>query len=631
MKKLQVALRAFVLLVAALLFLSGARVFAQANSGLTGVITDQQGAVMAGVDVTLSNSDTGFSITAKSNASGVYTFNEIPPASNYSLTFARDGFKTLTLNRVILSVDNKETRNVILEVGDTKTSIEVVASAGETLNTTDASVGTVVQGDAVQDLPSLFVSNAALYLELAPGVVQPTNQAADGEGSVTGSRSDQTNVTLDGLDGNDQRNGQAFISSVNTPLDSIQELKTTVAGNDATFGTSAGGQLELVTKSGTNNFHGQAFDFNRVTALAANDYFNNLQGIPNPQLIRNQFGGDFGGPIVKNKAYFFFSYNGLRQTSGLQENPVVPLAALRNGQLNYIDTSGNVATTPLTGPNSLQQLDPAGIGADPALLSFFKTRPYPVSNNLAVGDGINTGGFAFTAPVHRNDNTYIGRLDYQISTNHRLFARATFDRSNDDDFVNHVIQVFPGDPAPGASIIYHSRSWVVGDTWVVSPDKTNQVSFGETTSVIAFQVNQDPTTPNFLQFFFNGNQIAAPFIEPGGQFPTVPVYQGRDTFTWVKGKHTLQVGGVIKPVIFKSGNLTDINIFSIGLGGNVGNLPATSFPSNFGGNSTEFGALFGVALGRYSSTASSFNYDRAGNALPQGLVANRDYHSIQYE
>src|SRR6202041_1816300 len=108
----------------------------------------------------------------------------------------------------------------------------------------------------------------------------------------------QTNVTLDGLHVNDQRNGQAFVSSVNTALALIQELNTTVAGGDSTFGTSAGGPLALVTKSGTNNFHGQAFDFNRLTALAANDYFNTLQGIPNPQLIRNQFGGDLGGPIV---------------------------------------------------------------------------------------------------------------------------------------------------------------------------------------------------------------------------------------------------------------------------------------------------------------------------------------------
>jgi carboxypeptidase family protein len=630
-RNVQRTVRGIVFVAMTLLVLSGARLQAQANSGLTGTITDQQGAVMVGVDVTLANSATGFSVSAKSNESGVYTFSDIPPAPTYALTFTRDGFKTLTVNRVILSVDNKETRDVTLELGDTKTTVEVTASAGETLNTTDASVGTVIQGDVVQDLPSLFVNNAALYLELAPGVVQPTNQQADGEGAVTGSRSDQTNVTLDGLDVNDQRNGQAFISSVNTPLDSIQELKTTVAGGDATFGTSAGGQLELVTKSGTNNFHGQAFDFNRVTALAANDYFNNLQGIPNPKLIRNQFGGDLGGPIVKNKAYFFFSYNGLRETSGSPENQVVPLAALRNGQLNYINVGKQLVTTPLTGANSLQMLDPTGIGADPALLSFFNSRPYPVSNNLAVGDGINTGGFFFSAPFHRKDNTFVGRLDYQISANHRLFARTTFDRSNDDDNVNSVIQIFPGDKAPAASIIDHSRSWVVGDTWVISADKTNQISFGQTTSVIGFQVNTAPTQTQFVNFFFNVNQITPPFISPGGQFPKVPVYQARDTFSWIRGKHAIQLGGVIKPVIFKSGNLTDFNTFSIGLGGNVTSLPATSFPSDFGGDSTEFGSLFALAIGRFASTASSFNYDVHGNALPQGQVAERDYHSTQYE
>ena len=209
---------------------------------------------MVGVDVTLANSATGFSVSAKSNESGVYTFSDIPPAPTYALTFTRDGFKTLTVNRVILSVDNKETRDVSLELGDTKTTVEVTASAGETLNTTDASVGTVIQGDVVEISPAFSSITPRFILNWLQASCSPPIRGPHREGSVTGSRSDQTNVTLDGLDVNDQRNGQAFTSTVKTPLDSIQELKTTVAGGDSTFGTSAGGQLELVTKGGTNIF-----------------------------------------------------------------------------------------------------------------------------------------------------------------------------------------------------------------------------------------------------------------------------------------------------------------------------------------------------------------------------------------
>ena len=614
-------------LVVAVAMLWGMRVEAQANSSVTGIVTDASGAIVVGADVKLTDASTAYVRTAKTNSSGVYEFLQVPPGSNYTISFSREGFQTLTLEKIALSVGNKETRDARLQIGDTKTTIEVQANAGETLNTTDAAIGSVVDGARVQDLPSLFVNNAVLFLELAPGVGQG--------GDVTGTRSDQTNVTLDGLDVNDQRNGQAFISTVNTPLDSIQELRATVTGEDATFGNSAGAQLELVTKSGTNQFHGQAFDFNRVTALAANDFFNNLNDIPNPELIRNQFGGDVGGPIIKNKLYFFFSYNGLRAKQSEQINEVVPLDAFRNGQLNYINTSGNLVTTPLSGTNSLAQLDPQGIGADQDLLSFISQRPYPESNNSAVGDGINTGGYFFVAPVNARDNTFVGRVDYQATPNHRLFARGTWDRSNDDDFFNHIIQVFPNDPAPAASVLDHSRSWVFGDTWVISPNMTNELSFGETTSLLVFPLNYKPTSPNLLSFFFNGSVISSPFQNLDEQFPDVPVYQLRETLNWTRGKHTLQFGGVVKPTIFKSGNLTDTNLDSVGLGGDLLQLSDSNRPTDFGNApndpSNEWDQVYALLLGRIAATTSGYNYDLAGNPQPQGGVPIRDYHSTAYE
>src|SRR6204780_2293337 len=327
------------------------------NSSVTGVVTDPSGAVVQGVSVTLANHSIGFSSTKTTNEIGVYEFLSVPPASNYSLTFSKAGFSGLSLSKIVLNVGTKETRDAQLSVGSAQATVEVIADAAETLNTTDATIGSNIDGDRIQDLPNVLVNNAANYLALAPGVVpiNDGNSASGGTtaGSVAGSRSDQTNITQDGLDVNDQRGGFAFTTTVNTPLDSIQELKVTSTGADATYGHSAGGQMELVTKSGTNTFHGEAFEFNRVTAYAANDYFNKLNGIPNPQLIRNQFGGDLGGPIIKKKLFFFFSYNGLRSVTPNQQNDVVPDPAFFNGQLNYVNTSGNTVTTPTPGPNSL--------------------------------------------------------------------------------------------------------------------------------------------------------------------------------------------------------------------------------------------------------------------------------------
>jgi Carboxypeptidase regulatory-like domain len=597
---------------------------AQDNSSVTGVVTDPSGASVADATVTLANANIGYSLTKSTNSIGVYEFYNVPPAGGFSLTVSKDGFSTTTVGEITLNVGNKETRDVQLKIGDNKVTVEVTSTPTETLNTTDATVGSNIDGDRIQDLPNTLVNNAANYLYLAPGATQ--------SGEVTGTRSDQTNITLDGLDVNDQRGGFAFTTTVNTPLDSIQELKVTTMGQDATYGHSAGGQMELVTKSGTNNWHGQAFEYNRVTAYTANDYFNNLNGVPNPQLIRNQFGGDFGGPILKNKLFFFFSYNGLRQVAPYQNYATVPVPDVLNGQLNYVNNLGDTVPTPLTGNNSLAQLDPLGVGADQDLLSFLQTRGYPAPNTTAVGDNVNTSGYYFVSPVRSADNTFIGRVDYQINPNHRLFVRATWDRSLDGQ---PPVQIFPGDPNPSQSFTDHSRSWVVGETWVISPTMTNQVSFGETNQVNAFAVTYKPTSPSSLSFFdsYYGGVLSDPYLGLNEQYPVVPVYQFRETLNWIKGKHNIVFGGVISPTIFKSGNLTDTNSYDVGIGGFLSGLTAAQRPDDFGpkGDTSEWDRVFKLVLGSYSSASSGYNYDLSGNPQPQGTVPIRDYHSTQYE
>jgi Carboxypeptidase regulatory-like domain len=616
---------------------------AQDNANISGAVTDSSGAVVAHATVTLVNPAIGVSITKITNPSGVYEFSNVPPASDYSLSISMTGFSSLTLDKITLNVGSKVTRDVQLQVGSDKVTVEVTSSPTETLNTVDATVASVIDGDRIQDLPNIFVGNASQYLALAPGVTPG--------GAVAGTRSDQTNMTLDGLDVNDQRGGFAFSPTINTPLDSIQELKVTTSGDDATYGHSAGGQLEMVTKSGTNKFHGQLFEYNRLSNYAANDYFNNLQGIPNPQLILNQFGGDVGGPIIKEKLFFFFSYNGVRQTQPTQNLDTVPMQAFSNGQLNYPCTLNGTngatcingfATTPV---GSLANLDPCtqpggtcppwGPGVDPSLLNFLQTRGYPAPNNTGAGDGVNTSGFFFVSPLRSPSNTYIARLDYQATTNHRFFARGTWENGK-GGIGGLNLQVFPGDPNPSESFEDHSRAWVGGETWTISPTMTNQASFGETTQINYFKINNEPTSPNSLTFRdpFFGGVLTDPFLGLNQQFPVVPVYQGRDTFTWLRGKHTLQFGGMISPVIFKSGNVTDTNSYGVGLGGNLSGLTSLSeFPSdfNFNGDFNEYGRMFALILGRYSSIASGYNYDKAGNPLPQGLVSTRDYHSTQYE
>lgn len=644
----------------ALSVLCPGRANAQANSSVTGVVTDSTGGVVAGVTVTLTNSGIAFSATTKTNDVGVYEFVNTPPAENYSLSFTKDGFQTVTIEKVSLGVGEKETRDAKLTVGTTTQIVEVTAAGEATLDTSDAAISNTIDPQRVEDLPSLFRTNAVVLLALQPGVESTGNDAQNGV--VTGTRADQSNITLDGLDINDQRLQSAFATVGNAPIDSISEVSAIVLGNDASFGKSAGAQVELVTKSGSNEFHGSASDFNRTTDLSANDFFNNLSGVPRPPLIRNQFGGELGGPILKNKLFFFFDYLGLRQSEAQQLEDTVPLAALRNGELNYINNGGpgnaagcSAASTLATAPAcistltsaQIQALDPAGMGPDMALVQVLANR-YPSANTTAFGDGVNTGGFIFNLPLKRVDNTFVGRLDYNLTSKQRLFARGTWDRSV-DGYSN--AGAFPGDPAPLKSEVDHSRSWVVGHTWTISPSITNQANVGLSRQMLDFPTNFEPTYP--FNFSTSGG-ITSPYPRfDGGQSANVPVPEVRDVFSWEKGAHTFQFGADLKPIRVNNTLENSAGFYSIGLGGQIQTLgapidPTTQAPNAlrpqdiYGTGATvgaadaaqvdaEYDGLFPVVLGRYAQTLARYNYNASGNPFPVGNFQATGFHYSEYE
>ena len=616
--------------------LLGSRAMAQATSGLTGIVTDPTGALIVGAEVKLSNGQTAFSATTTTNAGGGYQFNHIPPGAGYRLTVTRDQFRAAEVSGLSLGVGVTETRDVKLEIGNTTETVEVTSEGEGTVNTTDSSIGNVITSKQVDELPSLFRDDAANLLQLQPGVQAAQNGSDAQYGSVTGSRADAGNITLDGLDVNDETIGQAFSTVGRAPLDSISEVRTIVGGEDASYGHSGGAQVDLVTKSGTNQWHGSASEYNRVSLLAANDYFNDLDVLPKGQLTRNQFGGDIGGPIIKDKLFFFFDYLGRRDAQGFQQNIVVPLNPFRNGQLSYVNSgagctpSATVASAPscISTESSAQLtgLDPQGTGPDSALLTFIDSR-YPISNNNGVGDGVNSGGFAFNAPEYRKENTFVGRLDYKVSSSHNLFARGTWDRDNDTSSP----KAFPQDPAILIAEVNHANTWVVGDTWILSPTVTNQASFGISRQVLSFPSDFDPTAPNWYDFT---NSFSRPYGDFRSQGRNVPVPEARDTFGWSKGKHTMQFGADIKPIRVHSTNTSDINFPSIGLQSQITSLDTSLRPAdifNDPGVQAAWDNNFTTILGRYASTTANYNYDPSGNALPQNTATIRNFHYNEYE
>ncbi len=434
-----------------LLFIFNSMVSAQSTTtSLRGTIYDPEGAVVSGAALSLTNGATGFSRTTKSDEHGTYQFLELPPAT-YQLTVNATGFAAVKETGIELLVNTPGTVNVNMQVSGGTVTLEVTGSA-PLVNTEDATMGHAFSSDQIANLPFEGRDPTGI-LSLQPGVVFTGNSsriasASDSRsGSVNGARSDQTNITLDGVDNNDQLLGTAFQGAVRVPLDSLEEFKVTTSNSDAGTGRSSGGQVSLVTKSGTNSIHGSLYEYYRPTFTTGNDWFNKASeiqsGEPNtaPFLLRNTFGANIGGPIVKDRLFFFAAYEGQRKREDLQATRIVPSANLRNGIISYPCTEDPAC--PTSGVETLTAAQIASMDPNCSSLGSCPLGPgsesvagehqrresgcvfnqYPLPNTDTVGDGLDLRGFTFSSPVPSKQDAYVTKLDYNLTANgnHRLF------------------------------------------------------------------------------------------------------------------------------------------------------------------------------------------------------------------
>ncbi|HKO96428.1 MAG TPA: carboxypeptidase-like regulatory domain-containing protein [Pyrinomonadaceae bacterium] len=639
-------------------------IFAQATSStssVTGIITDTTGSVIPGAEVKLTNTRTSSELVTKTDDGGVYRFSQVQPSEGYLLSVTSPGFQTLELGNIALRVGTVETHNLQLSPGQVTESVLIQDQGGATLNTTDASIGNVIDTRRMAELPVQFRGSPAALMGLQPGVIGDNvgTGATNRVGSVTGSRADQGNITVDGIDANDQATGQAFATTGNAPIDAIQEFRTTSANPAASEGRSSGGQIQLITKSGSNQFHGSLREFNRTALTAANSFFNNRNGVERPQLTRNQFGGSLGGPLYlprfgeggpsvmggKDKLFFFFDYEGRRDARGISYLRIVPLAHVRAGGLAYLNnTAGcttdarlNTAPQCITTLSSAQvrALDPLLVGVNPNLLSFINQR-YPTANDLTAGDGINTGGFRFNAPSRRADNNYTGRVDWKITDQQRMFGRVSKISALQTDTVNatSVAQQFPGDPET-SQISTGDYAWVVGHNWVPTPSVVNNITVGLTKSILGFPNNFDPSFPQSYSF----GLITDPYASFATQDRTVPVWTFRDDLSWTAGSHSFQFGGSVKTIDQQTKLVSDFNYPLVGLGGNLTGfgtgVTGTSLrPANIGNGAVQrenYDTAFSFLLGTIPSVSTLFNYDSAGVVQPLGTGKARDWRYDEYE
>jgi len=425
-------------LLGSILLSLASRAVGQADTAsISGVITDATGGTIAEATVELQSVDRGSVTMTKTNAAGIYVFASVQPGP-YRLSVRMVGFHQVDLLNLIVNTQDHIEQNFQLQIGSTSESITIESEA-PLVNTTDASLGRSFETRQVEQLP-IEGRNVVELLSLQPGVSYLGNQInADRDsrsGSVNGARSDQSNVTLDGVDVNDQSKGYAFTSVLRNTQDSIQEFRVATSNANADAGRSSGAQVSLVTKSGTNSFHASAYEYNRNAAFTANDYFNKRtqlgNGEPNrqPQLIRNVFGGSAGGPIKKDRLFFFANYEGRRDREGVEEVRKVPTTSYRQGILTYyVDGAQGFTTTTLT-PTDLKNMDPLGIGESQAVLAALQQ--YPLPNDPTLGDGLNQQGFRFVANEARKFDTYIAKFDYKITRDgrHAIFWRGNLQNDN---------------------------------------------------------------------------------------------------------------------------------------------------------------------------------------------------------
>jgi hypothetical protein len=605
-------MRRFLSFAAALLCAGAAHT--QSFTTLNGTISDASGGVVPSVAIEIKNKDTQAARSVISDSQGRYTFAEVVPG-HYRLEAKAPGFKTEVVDDLQLRVNSPATVNLSLQVGAVSDAISVT-SEGALVNTTDASIGTAIGEKPIVELP-FEARNPVGLLALQPGVVYINNGSATPDyrsGAVNGGKSDQGNVTLDGVDVNDQQYRYGFTSVLRVTLDSVQEFRTTTSNFNADQGRSSGAQVALVTKSGTNELHGSLFEFNRNTLTSANTFFNNAAGVPRQALIRNVFGASAGGPIKKDKLFIFGSYEGRRDASQGGAVRVVPNNTFRQGTFTYIRKDGS--TGQLTPPQITAQADPLHIGPDPAVLKYLQQ--FPVPNDNSVGDGLNTAGFRFNSGKPLRYNTYIGRVDYHLNSRHQLFFRGNL---QNDHYTDSIPQ-FPGQ-ADAVLHLENAKGLATGETWLISNSLVNSFRYGLTRQ--AFDSTGLQTQP-----YVELRSIDDLYPTSRPLHATIPTHTVADDVSWNKGAHSVSFGGVIRAIT--ASRLNFANSFSRGyansswLAGTGSNLLVPDAK-----NSTLYTRLMTDLLGIVSQGDAHYNYDLQGSVLPEGTGITRKFVDREYE
>ncbi len=647
-----------------------------ATATVSGVVSDASEAVVPGAKVVLLDKATGLARTQETSSTGQYIFANVLPG-NDTITVTIKGFIQAEV-QLSVEIAKSYNINVTLKVGAATEVVEVTAGAGAELQTFDATVGNVVQGEEMVRLPNVNRS-AMVYYDLQP-LVAPTYRTGginqvNSQATVAGSRSDQTTFTVDGIDATDNLIGggvkpdSANVVDSPVPLtsDSVQEFGVGTTNSNASYGRGEGGQFTFITKRGTNALHGALYEYLQNNDLNANTWDRNRGGIPNPKLEDNRFGGAVGGPIWKNHTFIFGNYEGRRFPQSSTISRIVPTDALRAGTLRFRDASGIVRDYPLAtstscGSGNTSACDPRGLGLNPVVSALWSH--LPKGNDSTVGDGLNTIGFRSTVSTPSSSNYGIGRLDHYFTDNWHFMGSVRYSEAT--SLLNSQVDLgglLKGDTL-GQPAALHGESaqphyFVAGLTGQIKPTLTNDLRFGYLRDWWWFPgVLPFPQVPGIA----GAMEVAGGASASGGlldgpvdmntlvartQGANAKSYQIRDDLSWSKRHHLFQFGGDFRRITtyhYRNdkviGSITALDI-ELDAAGAV-TIPAENRPPDCSvtvttfclaaGDATRWNRLFAGTTGMIDNTNVLVTRDRNLNPLPLGspLEANTYQNAVDF-
>ena len=593
---------------------------AQTDSArIEGTVTDQTGAVVAGAKITALDIARKKAIGTVSSTAGVYVLPALQ-TGKYSLTVEAPGFRKSVINNIDLDVDAILVQPVKLEVGQVTESVEVQANT-VSVQTTDSQISNAITMRSIDTLPQLARTPLSLAI-FQPGVAISQNGSSAGVDNsfshINGARQGSNNNTLDGIDVNDAVAPRLGLSLTANNTDSVEEFRVISQSGKAEYGRSAGGQVELITRSGTNSYHGNVFDYLRNTDFNANDFFANTSGVARPVFIQNIFGGTFGGPIKHNKLFIFGNYQGRRTTQQIVRNRVVPTVLAKQGIFQWIPTGGSSVSQ-----YNIVANDPLGKGIDPFIANLLKY--YPTPNNTALGDGLNTAGYLFTNPNGSLEDQFTIKADYNLSSKMHIFFRESWERNSSIDSLNSADAYFPNQPQG----MQGGHRWGVasGWDWTITPTMVNEFRYGHQSASVQF-IRPDRDNAPMVSTINDSWQLP---INPGfAQGRNSPVNEYADSLTNVRGKHTFKAGGTIRYTkqygYNNSGTYPNISLSTAN-----NNVPNANIgPSGLSANQLNiFQGLYDNILGRISSVTQTYYSDLTA-FQPAGAPSVRNFHFHEY-